>query len=525
MTKHNKKSLNSRVVLIILDGWGDSSSQDYNAIAAANTPTWDNLITAALHSKIDASGNSVGLPKDQMGNSEVGHATIGAGRIIEQDLVRINNAINYSKESNQCFFNNAVLLKNIKAAINSQQNIHILGLLSDGGVHSHNSHLHALLQLIHLHNANNKTNTFVHAFLDGRDTPPKSATKYLSDLEHLITSNKHNAKIASISGRFFAMDRDNRFERTKKIYDLLTSNSQDFTAINALDGLQQAYDRSETDEFVSPTKINLSPPIKDGDLVIFYNFRTDRTRQLCSALTQSNFSEFNRNTFPKIKLITFTKYSDDIHAEVVFPAINLNNVLSKYLADLKVPQLKIAETEKYPHVTFFFNGGQEAALPLEDRILIGSPKVKTYDLAPEMSAIEITAQLLKAIKQRKYSLIVCNFANTDMVAHTGNITATIKAVEVIDQCLAKIITTIKNTNTDLIITADHGNAELMYDIQNAQPLTSHTNAPVPFIYLGTQKATINKERTGSLQDIAPTILDLLKIDKPQEMTGESLLVL
>ena len=519
MTKHNKKSLAAKAVLIILDGWGENSATHYNAIAAANTPTWDNLIKTTTNTKIAASGSSVGLPDGQMGNSEVGHMTIGAGRIIEQDLVRINKSINSPKKSKQNFFNNKTLFKNITTVLNLKKNIHILGLLSDGGIHSHKSHLYALLKMINAHNNYNNNNIFVHAFLDGRDTPPKSAAKYLSELE------KTNTNIASISGRFFAMDRDNRFARTKKIYDLLTCGTENFSAKTALDGLQQAYDRLETDEFVSPTRINQSPTINDGDLVIFYNFRTDRTRQLSEALTTKNFSKFVRDKFPKIKLLTFTKYSADIAADIVFPPIELENVLSAYIASKQLPQLKIAETEKYPHVTFFFNGGKETCLPLEDRILIPSPKVKTYDLAPHMSAVAITKTLINAINQQQYALIVCNFANADMVGHTGNIDATITAIETLDQCLAKIITSIKTTNTDLIITADHGNAELMYDVKNQQPLTSHTSFPVPFIYIGSKTATLNKKQQHSLQDIAPTILALLGIEKPTVMTGNSLLVL
>ena len=511
MTKHNKNSLNSSVVLIILDGWGNNVEKSYNAITSANTPVWNHLLTTAITTTIDASGKSVGLPDGQMGNSEVGHTAIGSGRIVEQDFVRINKSI-----SNKTFFNNQLLLNNIKVAIKQQKNIHILGLLSDGGIHSHDSHLYALLKMISTHN-NNNSNVLVHAFLDGRDTPPKSAEKYLTTLEQA------GATIATISGRFFAMDRDNRFERTKKVYDLLTDDIADFTAKTALDGLQEAYNRGETDEFVSPTRINTSPIINNDDLVIFYNFRTDRTRQLCDSLTKTNFSNFTRKKFPLIKLVTFTKYADNIPADVVFPPIKLHNVLSAYLASKHLKQLKIAETEKYPHVTFFFNGGQEICFPIEDRILIPSPKVKTYDLAPEMSAVEITNELIKTIHQKKYSFIACNFANADMVGHTGNMLATIAAIETLDACLGKIITAIRDTNIDLIITADHGNAELMYDSKNKQALTAHTNLPVPFIYFGTKKVKLNVLKHRSLQDIAPTILALLNIDKPSEMTGNNLL--
>lgn len=521
MIKHNNHNNHNHLVLIILDGWGENKNTAYNAIASANTPTWNHLINTAITTKLAASGESVGLPPGQMGNSEVGHTTIGAGRIIEQEFVRINQSITT---------NNQILLNNINHAVKLQKNIHILGLLSDGGIHSHDSHLHALLKIINTYNANqhnSKTRILIHAFLDGRDAPPKSAAKYLTNLEQIISQEKINATIATICGRFFAMDRDHRFERTEQAYDLLTSGIASFTAVTTLDGLQQAYNRLETDEFVATTRINQSPSIANDDLVIFYNFRADRTIQLCEALTKKNFSGFARKKLPKIKLVTFTQYQKDLPAEVIFPPVTLNNVLSAYLAAQNLPQLKIAETEKYPHVTFFLNGGQENCFPLEDRILIPSPKVKTYDAAPAMSAHAITNELIQAIIQQKYAFIACNFANADMVGHTGNMPATINAIETIDQCLSKIIATIKNTNAniDLIITADHGNAELMYDFKNQQPLTSHTNFPVPFVYFGTKKVKLNLQQNPnpSLQDVAPTILQLLGISKPTDMTGNSLL--
>ena len=505
----------SLVTLIILDGWGVNTHKTYNAIALANTPNWDNLLKTSINTNLEASGSSVGLPIGQMGNSEVGHMTIGAGRIIEQDLVRINNSIINSHD----FMNNKVLLNNIKLTAKNNKKIHILGLLSDGGVHSHESHLYAILQMI---DKLKIPNVFIHAFLDGRDTLAKSAENFLTKLENTNT----RSVIATISGRFFAMDRDNRAERTKQVYDLLTTGKTEFVATTALDGLKQAYSRSETDEFVSPTRINGSPPIENGDLVIFYNFRSDRARQLCYALTKPDFSLFTREKTPKIKLITFTKYADDLIADVIFPPINIDHTLSECLSLHKLPQLKIAETEKYPHVTFFLNGGQEASFPFEDRILIPSPTVKTYDLSPQMSALQITDELIKAIYSKKYSLIVCNFANADMVGHTGNMKATINAIETLYSCFEKIITTISNTTSDLIITADHGNAELMYDINNKQASTTHTTLPVPFIYVGNKKVQLNSSNNSpspGLQDLAPTILKLLGLKKPRSMTGNSLL--
>jgi 2,3-bisphosphoglycerate-independent phosphoglycerate mutase len=503
--------------LIILDGWGNNPDQKHNAIATANTPTWDQLNKTAVVTNLAASGTSVGLPPQQMGNSEVGHLCIGAGRVIEQDLTRIN------KDN---ILNNQILLDNIKQTLNSNKNIHILGLLSDGGVHSHESHLHALLELIHNNLTQQKynlhTQIFLHAFLDGRDTPPKSATKYLDNLSNLKIKNFN---IASISGRFFAMDRDNRFERTQLVYDLLTSGTSQFQAATPIDALQQGYERNETDEFITPTIINSADPIDNDDLVIFYNFRADRTRQLCYALTKKDFTSFNRLNFPNINLLTFTKYADDIATEIAFPPPKIRNSLSEYLAIKNLTQLKIAETEKYPHVTFFFNGGEEEPFFQEDRLLIASPKVASYDSTPQMSAEQITKNIIYAIEQEKYAFIAANFANADMVGHTGNLPATIAAIETIDISLKKIIAIAKQYNTDIIITADHGNAELMYDQPNQQPLKSHTNFPVPFIYVGSRKANLSLTDNPSLQDIAPTILNLLGITKPREMTGNSLLAL
>lgn len=538
MLKDNK--FTKKTALIILDGWGYNPNKQYNAIAQANTPTWNKLIQMPTTTYISASGNSVGLPKGQMGNSEVGHSTIGAGRVLEQDLVRINHAINMlienskipNPKSNHDRCSNQLLLQSINSAFTNNNNIHILGLLSDGGVHSHHHHLHKLLKLIAFNNLlPSNTKVFIHAFLDGRDTPPKSATKYLLALNKLLNSinlplSANRFFLSSLTGRFFAMDRDNRFERTKKIYDLLTMGLTESTAETAIEGLENAYSRQETDEFLTPTKTNQFTTIKDNDLIIFYNFRGDRAKQLCYALTEekSGFVGFDRIKIPKIKLITFTKYSEDLKAEIAFPRAQITNTLSQCVAENNLPQLKIAETEKYSHVTFFFNGCKEVVFPLEDRLLIASPKVATYDLSPKMSAIEITENLIIAIHKEKYGLIVCNFANADMVGHTGKMLPTIRAIETIDQCLQKILIAIKKTNTNLIITADHGNAESMYSTKTKQSLTSHTSSLVPFVYYGQQKAYLRNNH-GSLQDIAPTILALLGIKKPIEMTGSSLLAL
>lgn len=493
------------LALIILDGWGYREDPEYNAIAAATTPHWDQVWQNCPHTLIDASGESVGLPPEQMGNSEVGHMHIGAGRLLPQDYTRINEAIKHSELAT-----NSVLQAAISHAKQHHSAIHILGLLSPGGVHSHEQQIKAVCQEIAKHNIE----PIVHAFLDGRDTPPRSAEKSLSLIEHSFP-------IASIIGRYYAMDRDQRWQRTQQAFDLLCGGPALFAAENAVNALHQAYERGEDDEFVKATRIHPTRTINDNDVVIFMNFRADRARQLSHALIDKEFSSFNRcKTFNNLYFVTLTNYAGGIKSHVMFPPYQCENTLGEYLSQMGYSQLRIAETEKYPHVTYFLNGGRENSFPNEERILIPSPSVATYDLQPQMSAPEVTEHLVLSIEQQKFDVIICNFANPDMVGHSGNYAATIKAIECIDTCLSKIASALRKVGGEMMITADHGNAEKMYDEKAHQPFTAHTSEKVPFIYLGRQ-ATIT-HNNGSLIDIAPTLLYVLGLGKPKQMTGKSL---
>jgi 2,3-bisphosphoglycerate-independent phosphoglycerate mutase len=506
------------IALIILDGWGYREDPEANAIAKAHKPHWDTLWKQYPHTLISGSGRCVGLPEGQMGNSEVGHLNMGAGRIVHQDLTRIDLAI-----ANGDFFTNSVLTEVIEKTIKNKKPLHILGLLSPGGVHSHERQIMALLTLAAKQKA---SEVYIHAFLDGRDTPPKSAE---SSIATLIAHCKNLScgKIVSIIGRYYAMDRDKRWERIQKAYDLLTMGKADYEAPDALLGLHNAYERGETDEFVKATSIHssLEPPIKinDNDAVIFMNFRADRAREITHAFIDSNFTGFPRTYWPKVNFVTLTEYDPTFNTPIVFPSESLHNIFGEYISALGLKQLRIAETEKYAHVTFFFNGGIEKPYPLEDRILIPSPKVATYDLQPEMSALEVTERLVTAIKDNQYDVIICNFANPDMLGHTGNLEATIQAIEVIDRCLHKITDALQSVGGEAIITADHGNAELMFNEKTQQPHTAHTHELVPLIYFG-RKATITKTN-GILSDIAPTLLYLMNLPIPEDMTGQSLLQL
>jgi len=497
------------LLLIILDGWGHRECSEYNPIVTAKTPFIDSLFKKYPNTLLHASGTSVGLPPGQMGNSEVGHLHIGAGRKILQDLSRINKAI-----EDGSFQNNALLEQMLETAKQKGSRIHILGLLSPGGVHSHEKHIQALVNLISDHGIECYC---VHAILDGRDVPPKSAATSLKMLK---------APIASIVGRYYAMDRNQCWERTQQAYELFTQGRALYQATTALQALAEAYERGETDEFVKPTVItplNENPMIiKDDDLVVFMNFRADRARQLSYALTNKNFNHFPRFSPPKLKqFLTLTEYSQDLNAKVIFKPLPLNNVLGEYLATKGLRQLRIAETEKYAHITYFINGGRELPFPQEDRLLIPSPKVSTYDLQPEMSANEITNKLVEAIWQRHYDVIICNYANPDMIGHTGINAAAEQAVRVIDHCLQRVIEAVQAVDGEALITADHGNIEIIYDKRNKQPHTAHTNNLVPLIYVG-RPAVFQKEY-GGLDDVAPTLLSLLGLDKPPEMTGHSLL--
>lgn len=504
------------LALIILDGWGYREERDANAIAQAKKPFWDKLWEKYPHTLVSGCGRCVGLPDGQMGNSEVGHLNIGAGRVVHQDLTRIDLAI-----ADKTFFTNPVLTTTIDQAVKNQKAIHLLGLLSPGGVHSHERQIQALIELAHQRHAKQ---VYLHAFLDGRDTPPKSAMKSIEALSEQF-NRLQCGNIASVIGRYYAMDRDNRWERIKKAYDLLTLGEADFHVTDAMQALEGAYERGETDEFVKATSIharNETPiTIQDDDAVIFMNFRADRAREITRALVDPNFTGFERYKWPRVTFVSLTEYDKTLATQIAFAPESLTNILGDYLSQRHFKQLRIAETEKYAHVTFFFNGGREQPYAGEDRILIPSPKVATYDLQPEMSAFEVTEQLVQAIKCEKYDVIICNFANPDMLGHTGNLAAAIKAIEVIDDCLEKIITALQAVGGEAIITADHGNAEIMFDHNHQQPHTAHTHELVPFLYIGRNACAAKKQ--GILSDIAPTMLYLMDLPQPKEMTGESLI--
>ena len=504
-------------LLMILDGWGHRESAENNAIRVANTPTWDMLVKTRPHTLIKTSGESVGLPEGQMGNSEVGHMNLGAGRVVYQNLSKIDRDINSGS-----FFENQALLAAIEETVNNNSTLHILGLLSPGGIHSHESQISVLIDLALEKKA---PNIRVHAFLDGRDTPPRSALKSLTSITEKLNST-NTGGIASISGRFFAMDRDNRWERIQPVYNMLTSGEAVFQFETPEIALEEAYARGEDDEFVQPTIIcnERSPAtsIQDNDSVIFMNFRSDRARQITRAFTDNDFLEFDRKVCPQLaSFTTLTQYASTIDSSIAYPPEKITNCLGEILANAVKNQLRIAETEKYAHVTFFFNGGIEEKFKNEDRILVPSPNVKTYDLKPDMSAIEVTDQLIKAIESRKYDAIICNYANGDMVGHTGNFEAAIEAVEVLDNCMNRVLEAITRTDGEMLITADHGNVEKMRDTDSNQPLTSHTSGPVPLVYVGKSKKDFSSE--GSLCDIAPTLLAILDLNQPQEMSGVNLL--
>lgn len=506
------------MTLIILDGWGYREEIEANAIAAAKKPNWDALWQQYPHTLISGSGTCVGLPDGQMGNSEVGHMTMGAGRTIYQDLTRIDLAI-----QNGDFFQNSVLVEGLLQAQKNQKAVHLMGLLSKGGVHSHEHHLHALIQLA---SQLKLPHVYIHVFLDGRDTPPKSAASSLQTLE-AICQKFQCGKIVSLIGRYYAMDRDKRWDRIQKAYKLLQGEAE-YHAPSALEGLMMAYDRGETDEFVLPTSIHLpnesAHRIQDDDVLIFTNFRSDRAREITEAFIDEDFSAFPRGMVPSLgQFISLTEYDAHYRIPVAFPTQTLPSLLGQYVSELGLKQLRMAETEKYAHVTFFFNGGIEKPYPLEDRVLIPSPSVATYDLQPEMSAFSLTDRLIQEIQTKRYDLIICNFANPDMVGHSGNFEATVKAIEVIDQCLGQIVPALQAEGGEVIITADHGNAEKMYDPINNQVHTAHTNDPIPFIYIG-RPAQITPIK-GSLTDIAPTLLYLMGLPIPQPMTGKNLVKL
>lgn len=504
------------VMLIVLDGWGLGDEYEGNAIYLAKTPNFDRLLKEYPNTRLSASGLAVGLPEGQMGNSEVGHLNIGSGRIIYQELTKITKSI-----EDGSFFAKEEFLSAIDNAKKNGSKLHIMGLVSDGGVHSHNTHLYALLELCKREGFGD---VYIHAFLDGRDVPPTIGKQHLTELKEEI-DRIGVGKIATVSGRYYAMDRDKRWERTKLAYDamVLGLGKNDTCPIEAV---EKSYNEGINDEFVIPTVIleNGKPmaTIDNGDSIIFFNFRPDRARQITRAIVDEDFDGFNRDKRVDTFFVTMTEYDKTIkNVNVVFKTEKPENTLGEYVSNLSLNQLRIAETEKYAHVTFFFNGGREEPYKNEDRVLIPSPKVATYDLKPEMSAIEVKDEVLNRLKMDKYDLIILNFANPDMVGHTGVVEAAIKAVETVDSCLGEIVDLLLEIGGKAIITADHGNAEMMKDKSNGKPITAHTTNMVPLILVGDKNMSL---REGILADIAPTILDLMGLEKPEEMTGESLII-
>jgi len=500
------------VALIILDGWGYREETDNNAIAHANTPTWDRLLEAFPNTLIETSGSAVGLPDGQMGNSEVGHMNLGAGRIVYQNFTRINKAIEDGE-----LFNNAALNAAMDKAKAAGGAVHFTGLLSPGGVHSHEDHLVALLEMAKEKGIEQVTVTGI---LDGRDMPPRSAADSIAVIENKCRE-LGNARLTGVVGRYFAMDRDNRWDRVQAAYDLMAEGKAEFTASTGLEALDNAYDRDENDEFVKATRIGEAAPVKDGDAIIFFNFRPDRARELTRAFVEGDeFSGFERAVRPQLSdFVMLTEYAADIDASCAFPPETMTNSLGEFVANKGMKQLRIAETEKYAHVTFFFSGGREKEYDGETRILVNSPDVATYDLQPEMSAPEVTDKLVDAIKNGGYDLIVCNYANGDMVGHTGKFDAAVKAAEAIDDALAKVTEAILEVGGECLITADHGNAEQMLDEQG-RPMTQHTTGPVHLIYVNERpQGTLN---AGRLCDIAPTLLAMMGVEQPAEMTGKAL---
>lgn len=501
-------------VLLILDGWGLSDNKDHNAIDTAATPVWDKLWSVYPHTAIRTSGPAVGLPGGQMGNSEVGHLNLGSGRVVYQEFTRIGRSIRTGS-----FFANRTLTDAVDLAVEKGTAVHILGLLSPGGVHSHEEHIHSMAKLAVERGARQ---IYVHAFLDGRDMPPKSAEPSLRAMDGVFKA-LGVGRIASLVGRYYAMDRDHRWDRIKLAYELITQGRAEYSADSAVEALHKAYDRGEKDEFVSASRVGDPVTVADGDVVINMNYRSDRARQITRAFIEPGFDGFEREVKPQIAVfVSLTEYSKDFDIPVAYPPDRLENTLGEYLANLGLHQLRIAETEKYAHVTFFFNGGIETPYEGEERILVPSPKIATYDLQPEMSAPEVTDRLVEAIGSGRFDAVICNFANGDMVGHTGNFEAAVKAVEVLDKCLGRVTEAVVACGGEMLITADHGNVEQMTDPKSQQVHTAHTLNPVPLIYVG--KAAPGLMENGALCDVAPTLLQIMGLSQPAEMTGRSLLL-
>ena len=503
------------LLLLILDGWGHRDDPADNALAQARLPNWRRLLAECPHTLVHTEGKHVGLPDGQMGNSEVGHMNIGAGRIVYQDLTRVDAAI-----EDGSFFENTELVAACRAAKAAAGTLHLFGLLSPGGVHSHEDHLFAMIELARREGV---ADIAVHAFLDGRDTPPRSAEPSLARLLAVCAAGNGDAHVATISGRYYAMDRDQRWDRVERAYRAIAEAEADDTASDAVTGLHAAYGRGENDEFVLPTVISGGRAMRDGDAVVFMNFRADRARQLTSVFVSPQFSGFAKpRPIALSRFVCLTEYDASLPAPVAYGPEDLRNTLGEVLAANRLTQLRIAETEKYAHVTFFMSGGREAQVDGEDRVLIPSPKVATYDLQPEMNLPQLTARLTDDIRAKRHDVIICNVANPDMVGHSGILSAAIKAAEAVDDALGAIRGALREVGGEMIVTADHGNVEMMRDPETGEPHTSHTVGPVPLVYVG-RPASLRAG--GALRDLAPTVLHLLGITPPPEMTGRSLVTL
>ena len=504
------------LALIIMDGWGYSDKKEGNAVAAANTPNLNALCAKYANTLISGSGMDVGLPDGQMGNSEVGHVNIGAGRVVYQELTRVTKEIRDGD-----FFKNAALCKAVDTAVSTGKAVHVMGLMSPGGVHSHEDHIIGMLELAAQRGADK---LYFHAFLDGRDVAPRSAQESIEKFDAAF-KKLGKGRIASMVGRYYAMDRDNRWDRVQEAYDLLCEGKSEFAPYaDATAALAAAYARGENDEFVKASVIGAeAAPLNDGDVLVFMNFRADRAREITRTFVGEGFDGFVRNKQPKLAdFVMLTEYAADIKTSCAYPPTALTNTLGEWLAKHDKTQLRISETEKYAHVTFFFNGGEEKCFPGEDRELIASPKVATYDLQPEMSSGELTDKLVAAIKSGKYDVIVCNYPNGDMVGHTGDFAAAVKACEAVDDSIGKVVAALQEVGGECLITADHGNAEQMMNEETGQAHTAHTNLPVPLIYVGREATALEN---GKLSDLAPTMLTLMGMEVPAEMTGKPLMVL
>ncbi|MCL7414596.1 MAG: 2,3-bisphosphoglycerate-independent phosphoglycerate mutase [ANME-2 cluster archaeon] len=504
------------IVLVILDGWGINQRAEGNAVALAHTPVMDRLLSEYPNTTLESSGKSVGLPEGLMGNSEVGHLNLGSGRVVYQDITMINNSI-----GNGDFFSNEVLRSAFNHALEMGSSLHLMGLLSDGGVHSHIDHLFSLLEMAKQIGLDR---VFIHAFLDGRDVPPRSALQYIMRTENRM-QELGVGKIATVSGRYYSMDRDKRWERVSLAYNALTLGEGE-KASSAQEAVTSAYERGENDEFIRPTVMlsgkEATPTINDGDAVIFFNFRPDRARELTGAVTLNDFSGFERKQVPDIYFVCMTQYDETFNLPLAFPHAHIENTLAEYLSKCNKRQLHIAETEKYAHVTFFFNGGVEKPYPGEERVLVPSPKVPTYDLQPEMSAYEVTEILQNRITSGNYDVIIANYANLDMVGHTGMLDAAVQSAQVVDECLGRVLDAIKSCGGAALVTSDHGNSEQMIYYDDNSPHTAHTTNRVPLVFVSQMENVSLLE--GIFADIVPTMLELLHLDIPPQMTGHSLLV-